>query len=454
MSTLEERLEAALAGTPLAGRWREAAAPLLERGDRDALAELDEAVVRGLARLLASQAEAAGFLARRRSLLARLAALDAGYLERRGAELDADAALAYAHDLEAWLDELRLLRREETLLAACLDFSGLVPFEAVSAFLSRLAEAIVRAALRVAEEQVASGPGDAPLAVVGMGKIGGREFTYHSDLDLVFLYAGTPGQITRAARVGQRLIAHLSTMTGAGVAYAVDTRLRPSGQQGTLVTSLEAFERYQRDAASTWEHLVLMRARVLADGSGRARAVLERTREAVISATRDPWPEVESMRSQVERERVRGGPELVEFKTGAGGLMDMDFLAEGGVLERGRSGLPEVPSIEALLRHAVQGPRVEGLLEGYRFLRRVEARARWHAGRPVEAVRRDGGALSVVAELVEPGLGASALLERVRRERERIREAFQAVVAARSIAVLEAGGRVAERAMLGPVSQE
>ncbi len=434
--TLASRLAAALGDSPLAATWRETAAPFLEHRGGEPAAGWDGGVVRGLARVLATSVEAAGFLARRSALLERLADLDAGYLERRAQELGKEAD--QAQDLEGLLDALRLLRREETLLATCLDLGDLVDFEQVSVFLSHLAESILRTALLAAREALATGAGAPPLAVVGMGKIGGREFTYESDLDLVFLHEGGTEDVGRAARLAQRLISYLSTMTGAGIAYRVDARLRPSGQQGTLVTSLDAFERYQRGQARTWEHLVLMRARVLAGDAPQAPAVLERTRAAVIARHGNPWPEIAAMRGRVERERVSPDPDLVDYKTGPGGLMDVDFLAAGAALEQGGAPFPAIPSVPALLRHAA-GPEVERVLAGYRFLRRLEARARWVAGRPVESLRRSDPSFARLAELMEPGVGADTLVRRIADARVVIRAAFDAVTEAGSVAVL--GGR-------------
>ena len=84
-----------------------------------------------------------------------------------------------------------------------------------------------------------------------MGKLGGREFTYHSDLDLIFLHGDGVEAVPGASRVAQRLISYVTTMTGAGMAYAVDSRLRPSGKQGMLVTSFDGFIAYQSEAAAT-----------------------------------------------------------------------------------------------------------------------------------------------------------------------------------------------------------
>jgi glutamate-ammonia-ligase adenylyltransferase len=432
--SLEQHLGDALAGTVLADRLRTNGAAFLElRADDLAARNLKNGALIGLARLLATQPEVAGFLSHRPHLFERIAQESPGSLARRQRELQDDRIRGDAADLESALDGLRILRREETCLAACHDLGGLASFEEVSDFLSVLAETIAQRALDLAE---ASAAAEQTLSVIGMGKIAGREFTYHSDLDLIFLYEGGPDAIAQASRAGQRLIAYLTTMTGAGVAYAVDTRLRPSGQQGMLVTSLDAFERYQCENAQTWEHLALLRARAIAGNREVAQRLLDHVRARVLSRGVAPWKDLAPLRQRVEQERAPSWEGVIPLKTGAGGLMDVDFLAGGAVLERGVRAFPTLPSVTAMLRAVVQGQRVDQLLADYHLLRVTEARARWVAGRAVEDLRTADGELAVIAELVEPGLASEELLARIDAARRRNREGYAAVIAARSIDAL------------------
>jgi glutamate-ammonia-ligase adenylyltransferase len=434
--TLEERLRSALRGTSLAAALSTSAGPLLEKwGAERGFCPRDERVVQGLARTVATSFDAARFLAHRSTLFERVMALGPDWLTHRVGELRSE--IEPSDDLEGFLDRLRLLRREETILVACVDLGGVVPFEEASEFLSLLAETIVGGALAAAQRSAGSRRPPISLSVIGLGKIGGREFSYHSDLDLVFLYEGGPDAIDSVSRVVQRLIAYLSTMTGAGIAYAVDTRLRPSGQQGTLVTSFDSFERYQRQKAQAWEHLALVRARPIAGDVAQAQGVLDRVRRAIWASPSSPWGYIAEMRERVERERAREDAGTIDLKTGPGGLMDIEFLAEGGVLESGpHVSMPSRPSIPALLRSLVSGPRVERLLEHYRFLRRVEARARWLAGRATDRVDRRDESFALLAELVEPGMGHEGLFERLAEARHAVRDSFRVVVEAASIAAL------------------
>lgn len=437
MSGLQAELEQFLVGTPLEERLAANAAPFLERrgGDR-ALASLAPKTLRGLARLFACSAEAARYFSIRPSLVERLGAAGPSTLEARSGELSQIDSPATLEDLEGYLDALRLVRRDETALAACLQVGGQVDFERVSEFLSIVAETCVRWALLAASTR-SPDPKAPALAIIGMGKIAGREFSYGSDLDLLFLYPDETPVLTDVSRVAQRLIGYLTSMTGAGVAYAVDSRLRPSGRQGALVSTFGSFERYQLDRAQTWEHLALMRARAIAGDVEGAQSLLQATRAAVLKPGFAPWSDVAEMRARVERERGSETSGAVAIKAGRGGMMDVEFLATGSLLERGAAPGPDVlPSIAALLRFAAPGAAVETLLGEYAFLRRVEGCARLIAGRPLEVVETSGEGAPILAEIIEPGLTRPGLVARIERARRAIRSSYDAVIEAGSIAAL------------------
>jgi glutamate-ammonia-ligase adenylyltransferase len=435
--SLEHRLSDAVRGSVLEARLSTAAAPFLERrSDDEAARRLDGPVLRGLARVVASQPQIAGFLSYRPELLERIASANAATLSARAEELG-DTLDDHPKDLETALDALRVTRHEETCLAACLDLGGAVRFEAVSYFLSILAESITGQALRLAQNEMGAGEETRDFAVVGMGKIGGREFTYHSDLDLIFLSSGAPGSQATAARLGPRLISYLGTMTGAGIAYSVDMRLRPSGQQGVLVTTFDSFERYQLEHADTWEHMAMLRARAIAGQIDTAQRVLDRVRERVLHRTTDPWQYIAELRTRIERERTSGtsgaSDRSISLKTGPGGQIDVDFIAKGGLLEMRTEWTPALPSVPAMLDTVAQGQRVSQLLADYRFVRLVESRARWIARRSVDEVRADGDDLELLAELVAPGIVPTTLIAELTAAQSRIRSAFDAVMEGSSI---------------------
>jgi len=434
--SLETRLKESVSGTPLLSRFPTLTAPFLEQRAKDtAAAALAGPNLCGLARVLTSNAEAARYLSHRPTLLERIARASPLELQTRAGQLE-HAAAERPDDLEGFLDWLRLTRRDDTILAACLDFGGSLRFDETAVFLSILAEACTRWALAQAEAK-ASSEESPVLSLLGMGKIAGRELTYHSDLDLIFLYPDEATEVAQPSRTAQRLINYLTAMTGAGVAYAVDSRLRPSGRQGALVTTYGAFERYQREHAATWEHLALMRARAIAGDTPRAQQVLDHARMAALERHTNPWSAIGEMRARVERKRGRTRSATIALKTGAGGLMDVEFLASGGLLECGMSMAPgELPTIAWMLRATADGPTVDHLLEGYYFLRRVEACNRWIAGRAEESLRLDGESIDVLAELVEPGLTPNALAMRLADVRQAVRSSYDAVLAAGTIHAL------------------
>jgi len=217
-----------------------------------------------------------------------------------------------------------------------------------------LLEACIRIARHDAESRHGRplcGPDEAALrscgmAVIGYGKLGGLELGYGSDLDVVFVHDAS-GEVQRTegpavieagmlfARMTRRIVHLLTTPTGAGVLYEVDTRLRPSGKGGLLVTSLTAFEAYQRDNAWTWEHQALLRARAVA-GEPRVREAFEalRVRVLVEAVRRDGLRgEVAAMRERMRNELSSGTAELFDLKQDAGGIADIEFLVQYLVLQ-------------------------------------------------------------------------------------------------------------------------
>ena len=257
------------------------------------------------------------------------------------------AALARATTTEEALDLVRDYQHEEHfLIGTRLLSGGLLPREAGAAF-TALAVGVIRALLRRAEAAFTAEHGrmkDATLAVLAFGKLGSREMTAASDLDLVVVYDFDAGAgpsdggkrldaTTYFARLTQRLVTHLTAPTRRGRLYEVDMRLRPSGRQGPLATKFSAFAAYQRTVAATWEHLALTRARVVAGDPGLARRI-----EAAITAALESTPrpaltaDVAAMRALMARERPPVN--VWDIKLSPGGLVDGDFLAQTLALQR------------------------------------------------------------------------------------------------------------------------
>jgi glutamate-ammonia-ligase adenylyltransferase len=205
-----------------------------------------------------------------------------------------------------------------------------------------LAERMIAAMHTHVEREMARVHGRVPggaMAVVAMGKLGGREMTAASDLDLIVVYDFEASAQTSDGskplapthyytRLTQRLINALSAQTAEGNLYAVDMRLRPSGQKGPLATQLAGFVDYQRSEAWTWEHMALTRARAVS-GPPALRAAVEQAIRSVLTRPRDPGKtasDVRDMRALIEREK--GSTDAWELKQVRGGLVDLEFIAQ------------------------------------------------------------------------------------------------------------------------------
>jgi [glutamine synthetase] adenylyltransferase / [glutamine synthetase]-adenylyl-L-tyrosine phosphorylase len=274
------------------------------------------------------------------------------------AELDQRLAGVEPEDLEELMDALRNFQRAAVFRVAVADLTGRLPLMKVSDQLTWIAEVLLEACVRSARDAAVVRHGrplcgdreDAlrgcHLAVIGYGKLGGLELGYGSDLDLVFVHDAS-GEIQRSegpevveagtlfARMTRRIVHLLTTPTGAGVLYDVDTRLRPSGKGGLLVTSLNAFESYQRERAWTWEHQALLRARAVA-GEPRVRQAFEALRvRLLVEAVRreDLRSEVAAMRERMRNELSSGTAALFDLKQDSGGVADIEFLVQYLVLQ-------------------------------------------------------------------------------------------------------------------------
>ncbi|MCP4333816.1 MAG: bifunctional [glutamate--ammonia ligase]-adenylyl-L-tyrosine phosphorylase/[glutamate--ammonia-ligase] adenylyltransferase [Gammaproteobacteria bacterium] len=261
-----------------------------------------------------------------------------------------------ATDSEAQMDAIVQYQTATKFRIAVADFNGSLPIMKVSDSLTWLAETVLDEALRVAWRDLTTRHGvpcyivdsvahEAGFGIVGYGKLGGLELSYGSDLDIVFLHdSHGESQQTNGekpldntmffARLVRRLVLFLTTQTGSGELYEIDTRLRPDGHKGLLVTSTGAFERYQEDNAWTWEHQALLRARAVA-GSVAVAKEFERIRKDTLirrvkrGSLRD---DVISMRQRMRKELDRSNTMQFDLKHGSGGIGDIEFLVQYLVL--------------------------------------------------------------------------------------------------------------------------
>ncbi|WP_299127015.1 bifunctional [glutamate--ammonia ligase]-adenylyl-L-tyrosine phosphorylase/[glutamate--ammonia-ligase] adenylyltransferase [uncultured Vibrio sp.] len=256
-------------------------------------------------------------------------------------------------DMEQQMEGLRQFKQTCILRIAAADIAGVLPVMKVSDHLTYLAEAIVEAGVNQAWLQVSAKFGEPThvkdregrgFAVVGYGKVGGWELGYNSDLDIVFMhdcpvhiYTDGKKEIDGRQfylRLAQRIIHIFSTRTASGILYEVDTRLRPSGASGLLVSPTDAFDEYQHNDAWTWEHQALTRARMIY-GDEQLASAFNKTRHEVLCLPRDEATlkkEVVDMREKM-RDHL-GGKKADRFmlKQDAGGITDVEFLAQYLVL--------------------------------------------------------------------------------------------------------------------------
>lgn len=303
------------------------------------------AVMDLLARIMGTAPKLADTLAHRPRLFDAL--LDPRFFgslpSRDSIRADLERAMNEAPTYEAKLNASRIIGQEQHFLIGVRLLSQTLTASEASEAYTDLAEETVLALLDLAQADVREKHGDfegACLSVLGMGKLGSRELTASSDLDLLLIYDLPNGQAesdgVRAiapsqyyTRVTQRLISALSAPTAEGVLYELDMRLRPSGNAGPLATSLTAFERYQTGSARTWEHMALTRARAFGrDGEGCA-AIHEAIQRILTgrSDTNKVRTDVADMRTLLEREKP--AKSVFDLKVTPGGIIDVEFIAQG-----------------------------------------------------------------------------------------------------------------------------
>lgn len=294
---------------------------------------------------------------------------------------DLERELSSETELEEKLDILRRFRKTREEAIRLRDLAGQIPLLSLLEELSALAEAVLRGGYETALSSLGIGGG--PFAVVSMGKFGGRELTYRSDLDIIYLFERENDQ-ELYTRLGQRIISALTLVTREGFAYKIDAALRPSGNAGTLVSTLDSFQRYHEEMGQTWERQALIKARpVLGDPPflNRIAGVLE----DICYRSYDPRKtarEIHRLRMRMEKELARERPGRYNLKTGRGGIVDIEFAVQYLQLVHGRKN-PSIRTpntvlgLEALEKAGMLEGGVAGRLkEAYLFYREIETRLR------------------------------------------------------------------------------
>ena len=244
-----------------------------------------------------------------------------------------DRALAESNDdMEVEMNILREMHHAQLFRLLIQDLAGLHTLERISDFLSELADIIVDRTITLVWRKLTKRHTDTPhFAVIGYGKLGGKELGYGSDLDIVYLY-DDPDQdaAQNYMRLGQRLTTWLSSQTSSGIVYEIDTRLRPNGESGMLAISLDGFRDYEEKSAWVWEHQALTRARFVA-GDKALGERFEQVRRDILCKERDIdtlRQEVIAMRQKMFDAHGATQPGFFDIKQDPGGIIDVEFIVQ------------------------------------------------------------------------------------------------------------------------------
>lgn len=349
-------------------------------------------------------------------------------------------------DPDDFVGALRRAKGHIVMEVGLADLAGEIDSRTVTQTLSALADVTLRHATRFAlrEKKLP----DAGLALLGMGKLGGRELGYGSDLDIFFVYDETAAEREagdleeRLIRAAQRVLFLLSVPHGAGPGYELDTRLRPSGNQGLLVVSLSAFARYHEGEARDWERQALVKARFAAGDPEVGERALAIARVAAYEKGAPPADKLHHVRLRMERELAgeRHVPNRARYdlKLGRGGLVDIEFAVQWLQMKYGRD--PRVRTTETETAIAsleacgyIDAHHAAVFRDSYRVLRQIELRLRVHHGTGSQWLEEGAPGLVPLARRVgmrdsPRGGAAEALLDHYRVVTRDVRASYLAVL--------------------------
>ncbi len=393
-------------------------------------------------------------------------------LERRRSQaeikMELSSLLAEAEGPTLRLDALRHFKKSHELRIGIREILGKADVTESFHDLTEVADLCLGVALRMASEEMEARYG-APeirgrdrtfirsqITLIGLGKLGGHELNFGSDLDILFVY-DEEGQTTGGkkengvpaegislgeyySKLAHRTLRILTTLTKEGAAYRVDVRLRPGGQKGELAQSLASYGRHFETMAELWERQALIKARAVAGDSGLGQAFLRKVNEFVYgrSLSSEEIHQLGEMRERMGNERGAYRPHLLDIKLGVGGVADIEFIAQmlqlryGGKIEALRT--PR--TLQALEALGVQGllPTVEAnlLKDSYLFLRRVENRLRILSDQAIDALPSSPEKINNLAKrmgYLDRGGGEAGqdLLSDLETHRKRVRGLFQLI---------------------------
>jgi glutamate-ammonia-ligase adenylyltransferase len=361
--------------------------------------------------------------------------------------------------------DLAKFRRRQMLRILIRDTLGLAPLPDITSELTTLADTIVETTYSRIKEQLISDSGtprdeagnEAHFAVIALGKMGGNELNYSSDIDLMFLYSANGETADGPRRISNReffirasnlLTSLLSTYTAEGLCYRVDLRLRPDGSHGEMCISLEAARQYYENRARDWELQMMIKARVAAGDKATGRALLDYVEPRTYATTLD-FSAIEQMSATRERlneklsSRNRSrhkllDPDVIDVKLARGGVRDIEFLVQ--CLQRLHGGAePWVRHGGTLLALArlqdkgfLSGAEYGRLASAYQFLRQLEHRLQFDEDRQTHTLPPDLEALEALGSRMPSGGGTAAwLLMQTNLHLEQVQEIYDRVVHAR-----------------------
>jgi glutamate-ammonia-ligase adenylyltransferase len=321
-------------------------------------------------------------------------------------------------DYETKLDAIRRLKSQELFRIGMNDIAGALTLRQVSNQMTFVAEAALEAAIVLAKGELRERYGESAtgsFGVIGMGKLGGRELIYGSDLDIIFVYSDAedgrttgPKEISSHeyfVKLGQRIISALTLRTKEGFVFNVDARLRPSGSAGPLVVSEEALLKYHSGATQVWERQALTKARAAAGDLAFVSGVVRKLWDTLYSRELTPSDvdEMLRIRRRMEVEIAKEDANRYNIKTGEGGIVDSEFLIQALQLKWGgaKRGLQTPYTLKALARAGHEGllsaEELSAVKDAYLFMRSIETRQRIVHDRPEGYLYKDSEELNSLA---------------------------------------------------------
>lgn len=428
----------------ISGSWPSDASPLPDLIDEFPLGEAS------LLHLISVSSSCASRLVRHPEILLWLCRPEICAAPRGHNEMLADLQATKGDSISA--ENFRLLRSwkgREMLRIALREVAEVAPLEETTLELSLLAEITVREVYQHWNTELRSRRG-APatdFAILALGKLGGRELNFSSDIDLIFLY-GEEGQVSPNLSyhewfnlLGSKIVETFTARSSTGALFRVDLRLRPEGRSGPLARSLESMENYYSGFGETWERLALIKARGVCGSRELAYEFLRHHQPFIYpkSPTRDLLDEVAAIKRRIERDIV--GYENIgrDVKLGAGGIREIEFVVQALQLLHGarHAFLQETSTLKALPVLAelelILGTEARDLEAAYRFLRSVEHRLQIEAEQQIHTIPENEESLNRLAKSL--GFSSKEVFSRtLRGEMQKVRSIFQRLISTSPVA--------------------